>query len=107
MSASGNGEHYGVVWPRGEKTVELTALAERLETLEGKTVCQLWDYLFRGDEIFPMLEEGLRQRFPGIKFIGYEEFGSTHGSDEHEILAGLPEKLKNLGADAVISGMGC
>ena len=40
--------NYSVVWPRSEKTVPVSALAPRLETLEGKTICQLWDYLFRG-----------------------------------------------------------
>ena len=104
--ASGEGR-YAVLWPRGEKTIEVTDLAKRHDTLEGKTVCGLWDYLFRGDEIFPMLEEGLKQRYPGITFISYEEFGSTHGEDEHEVLATLPQKLKTLGVDAVISGMGC
>ena len=99
--------HYAVVWPRGEKTMAVTDLAPRLASLAGKTVCQLWDYLFRGDEIFPMLEEGLRARYPDVNFVSYAEFGSTHGHEEREILAGLPDKLHKLGADAVISGMGC
>ena len=98
---------YEVLWPRGAKTIEIAPLAPRLETLDGKTVCQLWDYMFRGDEIFPMLEEGLRDRYPGIKFVGYDAFGSTHGDEETQLIADLPGKLKALGADAVISGMGC
>jgi hypothetical protein len=100
-------EQYSVFWPRGAKTVQARPVSARLESLEGKTVAFLWDYLFRGDEIFPMLEQALRERFPGIRFIGYEEFGSTHGEDEHQVLAALPEKLKALKIDAVISGMGC
>ena len=40
-------------------------LAPRVDTLEGKTVAQLWDDLFRGDEVFALLEEGLKARFPG------------------------------------------
>lgn len=96
-----------VVWPRGKKVVKLRPLADRLDTLLGKTVGQLWDEIFRGDEIFPLLEEGLRQRFPGVKFVNYEVFGSTHGSEEHQVLAELPAKLKRLGVDAVISGMAC
>lgn len=99
--------NYEVLWPRGEKTVEVSALAPRLDDLNGKTVCQLWDYLFRGDEIFPMLETALRERYPDIKFVRYEEFGSTHGGDERDVMRALPDKLKKLGADAVISGMGC
>lgn len=107
MATEGRGDSFAVVWPRSEKTAEIIPLARRLESLEGKTVCQLWDYMFRGDEIFPMLEETLGQRYPGVKFVHYEEFGSTHGEDETRIINGLPEKLKALGADAVISGMGC
>ena len=102
-----DGGRYAVVWPRGEKALELQPLAARLDGLEGKTVAHVWDYLFRGDEIFPLLEEGLKARFPSIKFISYEEFGSTHGGDEHEVLATMPQKLKTLGVDAVISVMGC
>ena len=82
-------------------------MAKRLDSLEGKTIAHVWDYLFRGDEIFPVLEEGLRARFPGVTFVGYEEFGSTHGGEEHEVLATMPAKLQSLGVDAVISGMGC
>ena len=98
---------FSVVWPRGEKTVAVSDLAPRLDTLNGKTVCQLWDYLFRGDEIFPMVEAELAKRFEGIRFVPFSEFGSTHGDEEREILENLPRRLHELGADAVISGMGC
>jgi hypothetical protein len=49
----------------------------------------------------------LQARFPDMRFIGQDEFGSTHGEDERKVLAALPEKLKSLKVDAVISGMGC
>lgn len=98
---------YAVVWPRGKKVVKLRPLANRLETLEGKTIGQLWDHIFRGDEIFPLIEEGLKQRFPGVKFVRYDAFGSTHGDEERQVLAELPAKLKRYGVDAVISGMAC
>lgn len=98
---------YEVVWPRGKKTVKVTHLAKRLDTLEGKTIGQLWDNVFRGDEIFPILEEELAKRYPGIKFINYELFGSIHGDEERKVLADLPGKLKRFGVDAVISGMAC
>ena len=62
-----------VVWPRSERTVAHSELATRLDTLEGKTVCQLWDYLFRGDEIFPMIEGELARRYPGIHFVPYTD----------------------------------
>ncbi len=77
-------EAYRVVWPRGAKTVQATDVAPRLGTLEGKIIGQLWDDLFRGDEIFPILEEELTRRFPGVRFVRYDTFGSTH-----ERVAGL------------------
>jgi hypothetical protein len=96
-----------VVWPRGQKTVAPKAVAPRLPTLDGMTIGELWDDLFRGDEIFPLLRQALGDRFPGVKFVGYDVFGSTHGAREHEVLARLPERLRERGVDAVISGMAC
>ncbi|MFC2004449.1 hypothetical protein ACFLUK_02790 [Chloroflexota bacterium] len=98
---------YEVVWPRGKKVVENVRFAKRLDTLEGKTVGLLWDWAFRGDEMFPMIEKELAKRYPGIKFVGYEEFGSTHGAREADVLAALPNKLKENKCDAVISAVGC
>ena len=98
---------YAVVWPRGEKTVEVTPLAPRFDSFDGKTIGFVWDYLFRGDEVFAALEEGLRERFADVKFVGHEAFGSTHGGDEHAVVSGLAARLKSLEVDAVVSGMGC
>jgi hypothetical protein len=98
---------YAVHWPRAQRTQAVEPVAPRVDGLSGKVVAFVWDYLFRGDEIFAMLQRELQQRFPGMRFIGHEEFGSTHGDDEREVLAALPSKLKALQVDAVISGMGC
>ena len=98
---------YEVVWPRGKRTVESVPLAKRLDSLDGKTVCELWDWVFHGDKIFPMLEKELAKRYPGIQFVSYESFGSTHGAEEAKMLEALPDKLKQSGCDAVISGLGC
>ena len=96
---------YEVFWPRGARQVKRKALAPRPATLEGKTVAQLWDFLFRGDEVFELLEEGLRTRFPGVRFVSWREFGNTHGSNEREVVDALPSRLRALRVDAVISGM--
>jgi hypothetical protein len=96
-----------VLWPRGRRTVTARAAAPRLETLAGKTIGQLWDDLFRGDEIFPVLEAALAERFPGVRFVDYRSFGSTHGAEEHDVLTSLPARMREHGVDAVISGMAC
>lgn len=100
-------DRHQVVWPRGVSLADAIPNAERPPTLEGKTVAFTWDYLFRGDEIFAILKEGLQKQYPGIRFVDYDVFGNTHGGDEREVLAQLPDKLRQLQADAVISGMGC
>jgi hypothetical protein len=107
MADSQTQGNYQVVWPRGKKISDRAASAPRIGDLNGKTVAELWDYVFRGEEIFPVLESELAARFADVKFLKPDRFGNTHGSDEREVLAGLPDKLRELGVDAVISGMGC
>ena len=107
MSDKANDGYYEAHWPRGPRQQLTRPLAARLESLEGKTVAQLWDYLFKGDQVFALLEEGLKARFPGVRFVSWREFGSTHGGEEKKALAALPERFKALGVDAVVSGMAC
>lgn len=98
---------YAVVWPCGERKQSVRPLAKRLDTLNGKTVAQLWDYLFYGDEVFKALEESLRAQYPGVNFVSWREFGSTHAVNEKELLASLPRRFRDLGVDAAISSMAC
>lgn len=99
--------HYHALWPRAPRQAKVKPLAKRLDTLEGKTIAWVWDYVFRGDEVFAQLEESFKARYPGVKFVHWSEFGNTHGGEEREVVAALPQKLKALGVDAVVSGMGC
>jgi hypothetical protein len=99
--------HYEVYWPRSPRQVRGKRLARRLDTLNGKTIAQFWDFIFSGDKVFEALEEGIRRRFPDVKFVSWREFGNTHGADERRILADIPRRFEELGVDAAISGMGC
>jgi hypothetical protein len=107
MTSANNDGYYEAYWPRSPRQERTRSIAPRLDTLEGKTIAQLWDQLFKGDVVFALLEESLKKRFPGVKFVSWREFGSTHGGEEREVLAALPARLKALGVDAVISGMAC
>jgi hypothetical protein len=98
---------YDVVWPKSTRGIAPTPLAPRLDGLAGRRVAFLWDDLFRGDEIFPVLAEELNARYPDLDIIGYEHFGNTHGSDEAAVIAALPEELHRRHIDAVVSAMGC
>jgi hypothetical protein len=98
---------YEVVWPRSALGVQSHRLAPRLDTLEGRRVGFVWDYLFRGDELFPVLERELTSRYPGLSVVGYDTFGNVHGPDEAAVVAALGERLAAHRVDAVVVGMGC
>jgi hypothetical protein len=85
----------------------MVPLARRLTTLNGKTIAQLWDFLFRGDEVYATLEETIRERYPEVRFVSWREFGSTHAVNEKEMLAALPQRFKEMHVDAAISSMAC
>ena len=98
---------FEVVWPGGRSRSAGVKLARRLDSLEGKVIALLWDEIFKGDIMFEGIGETLKQRYPGIRFVGWREFGQFHGEAEKKTLAELPGKLRQLGADAVICGVGC
>ena len=84
--------------------IENTQLhASRLDTLEGKTICELsnagWEY----NRIFPAVREQLKKMFPTAKIISYTE--SIASRPEIENLALVEKVLKEKRCDAVISGM--
>ncbi len=98
---------YEVIWPGGKRVTDNVPVAKRLDTLAGKTVGVLWDWLFHGDKVFPEIEKELARRYRDVRFVSYKVFGSTHGGEEAKMLAALPNKLKQNECDAVISGIGC
>ena len=97
---------FSVLWPLAKRSIKTQGAAAGLPDLSGKTVCELWDYIFRGDVMYAVIRERLTALYPGIKFIGYKEFGNIHGPKQRNIIAGLADKLRELKCDAVISGIG-
>ena len=111
-SAAGNNEVYEVVSPLGEPVMTMMTMAPRLDTLEGKTIGEIWNGGFRGDESFPVIERMLREKYPTVKMIPYSEFplvtiASLHPEKKKETLEALRAKIKERGCDAVITGNGC
>ncbi len=98
---------FDVVWPKSPLGTQARRPAPRLDTLRGKRIGFTWDYLFRGDELFPVLAKELRTRFEGVEIVNYDVFGNLHGPREHELVAQLPAGLARHRVDAVVSGNGC
>jgi hypothetical protein len=101
---------YEVISPVGAESVRKKAIAPRLETLAGKTICETWNRDFKGDIMFPIYRELLQKRFPGVKVIPYTEFpfSTLSGTSEfqRDVSRQIAEKAKEMGCDAVISGNG-
>ena len=97
---------YEAIWPLGKSHWDKRDLTPGLDDLNGKTIAEVWDRVFRGEEIFPAIREAIRKKYPGVNFVAYDEFGDTHGVNQKQVLAELPNHLREKKVDAVISGVG-
>jgi hypothetical protein len=98
---------YEVTWPLGRSTVHEIDAKPRVSDLSKATIGHLSHYGFRHDEMRPVIEQVMSERYPGIKFVGPDEFGNIHGPRHgKDTLPVLPDKLKEYGVDAVITGVG-
>lgn len=101
---------YKVLSPLGESTAKTTAMAPRLDTLDGKTVCMVWNYAFKADVTLPAIAEALKKQYPGIKIVPYTAMPlaplpEAPGTPKRESEA-LQAAYKAQGAHAVIAGNG-
>ena len=97
---------YDVVWPLGKLDTEPVPASQPVEGLHNKRIGELWDWLFKGNEMFSIIREKLNERYSGLEFVPYTEFGTTMGPNDRENIARLPEVLRERGCDAVISAVG-
>lgn len=95
------------VWPSSPMAEQAQPLAPRQNSLDGATIGFVWDYMFRGDELFAAIEHELGQRYRDITVVGWSEFGNTHGPDEASVVRDLPTQLAKHQVNAVISAVGC
>ncbi len=84
--------------------IETTQLhAPRLDTLAGKTICELSNGAWEYDRIFPVIREALQKQFPTAKFLPYTEVISL--KSEFENLEYVSKVVREKGCQAVIAGM--
>ena len=99
-----------VISPIGSETVKPTSTAPRLDTLNGKTICELWNEDFKGDIMFPIYRELLKERFADVKIVPYTDFPVAvlkgTPSYQREILGQIIALAKEMGCDAFITGNG-
>ena len=82
--------------------IEISQLfAPRPVDLQGKTICELWNGLWEGERMFPIIREQLLRQFPTAKIIPYGEFPIGSASIDVDDIGDL---IKRKGGQAVILG---
>jgi hypothetical protein len=103
---SSSSAEYEVVWPSSRRHLDEIDSTTPLGSLDGKRIAFIWDYIFKGDVMFRIIAEELSKQYPTLDFVGPDEMGNIHGPDEGEVVAALPERLRELAVDAAIVGVG-
>ena len=79
---------------------KLTSLhASRLDTLKGKTICELSNGDWEANRILPHISALLKTQFPDIKIIPYTELPKGREQIDFD---GIGELIKKKGCDGVI-----
>jgi len=101
-------KNYEVLSPVGEQANRgQPSIAPRIPDLNGKTICQVSNGLFRADDVFSAIEELMKERYPGVKIIPRKEFPTISPTgDVDKICGDLRKALQEKGCDAVISSSG-
>jgi len=97
--------YYSVVAPTGRRRVASIATAPPLPNLVGARLVEIWDRMFRGDEMSALLRAELRRIAPAVEIVEFPTVGRIHGADEPRRLAELPRILARERATAVLSGV--
>ena len=83
--------------------------APRLNTLNGKTICEIWTTgVYGGDRTFPIIRKALQEQYPGITIVPYTEFplGKPKSSERWAPLDQVAGILRSKKCDAVLLGNG-
>ncbi len=100
LPAAAGAETWQVYDPTG--AMEITELhAPRLDTLAGKTICELSNDSWQAHRVLPEVRRLLQAKFPSAKFIPYTEFPMGNNGIDSEKTADLVVKK---GCQAVIIG---
>lgn len=100
-----------VVSPLGRPAIEPRPPATRLDTLAGKTICEISNGGFNDKVSFPIIERMLTERYPGIKIVPHSEFPLTTinafwPKRKTDTLEAVRSAIVKNGCDAVITGNG-
>lgn len=100
----------GVISPEGLPRKASTGASRHLDTLEGKTIGEVYNNHFKGEQMFRTYRRLLTEKFPGVKIIPYDKFPIIYVGGDPVSQKQTAEKAaalaKEWGCDAIITGNG-
>lgn len=99
-----------VVSPEGQALGATGAVSRPLESLEGKTIGEVYNNHFRGELMFRTYRRLFRDRYPGIRIIPFDQFPIVYvGGDaasQKKTAKEIAALARERGCDAIITGNG-
>ena len=103
-------EKLGVISPEGLPLGTGRNISRHMDTLEGKTIGEVYNNHFKGELMFRTYRELFKEKFRGVKIIPYDEFPIVYvGGDpasQKKIAREIAAIAKQKGCDALITGNG-
>jgi hypothetical protein len=103
-------EKIGVISPEGSPLGVTRNLSQHIDTLEGKTIGEVYNNHFKGELMFQTYRRLFKEKFGGVKIIPFDQFPVVYvGGDaasQKKIAKEIAAIAKEKGCDALISGNG-
>jgi hypothetical protein len=103
-------DEISIISPLGLNRTQTTGITPRLDSLDGKTIGEVYNHHFKGDQMFRLYRELLKQRFPGVRIVPYTELPASFvGGDtatHRRVAQEVAAKAREKGCDALITGNG-
>lgn len=100
----------GVISPEGLPLGTTGAMSRPIESLEGKTIGEVYNNHFRGELMFQTYRRLFQERYPGIRIIPFDQFPIVYvGGDaasQKKTARAIAALAKEKGCDAIITGNG-
>lgn len=103
-------EKMGVISPEGLSPSVTGNISQHIDTLDGKTICEVYNNHFKGELMFHTYRRLFKEKFGGVKIIPYDEFPIVYvGGDpasQKKIAKEIAATARDKGCDALITGNG-
>ena len=103
-------QQFRVISPEGLPLGAAGDVSRQLESLEGKTIGEVYNNHFRGELMFETYRRLFKEKYPGIRIIPFTEFPIVYvGGDaasQKNTAKEIAALAKERGCDAIITGNG-